>query len=175
MCANAPTRPDIPRIHFSSWFTGWEKRGGGQLMINFRLSLLTMAVGSACLLWGCQSAPKSESSTGAQAPAATVAPAAKSEAEGEVVGTPAMESKFLKVKIGMGAREVHDLIGAPTDRGIYRTGKGFIPFYRGSDRYRHEMLYKGQGRLVFSGGAVGDLSGGRLIQIIHNANETGYR
>jgi hypothetical protein len=141
-------------------------------MINFRLPLLAMAVGSACLLWGCQTAPKSATST----TKATGAPAAKgSDAKGEVVGTPAKNSKFTKLQMGMGMKQVTDLIGQPTDQGAYVTGKAFIPFYFGSDRYRHELVYKGQGRLVFAGGNVGNLGAGRLIRITHNANEPAYR
>jgi len=138
-------------------------------MIDFRLPLVAMAVGSACLLMGCQTASKSEATS-----ATSGAPAAKSS-DASVVGTPAKDSKFTQVQMGMGIKQVTDLIGPPTDQGAYVTGKAWIPFYYGSDRYRHELLYKGQGRLVFAGGSVGDLSGGRLTQIIHNANESGYR
>ena len=146
-------------------------------MINFKVPLLAVAVGSVCLLWGCQSAPKSESSASTQASASTGAPAAKSadSKEGEIVGTPAKNSKFTRLKIGMGMKQVTDLIGQPTDQGAYVTGKAFIPFYFGSDRYRHELVYKSQGRLVFAGGSVGNPSAGRLIRIVHNANESGYR
>jgi len=146
-------------------------------MINFKVPLLAVAVGSVCLLWGCQSAPKSESSASTQASASTGAPAAKSAdaKEGEIIGTPAKNSKFTQLELGMGMRQVMDLIGPPTDQGAYVTGKAFIPFYYGGDRYRHELAYKGQGRLVFAGGSRGNLGVGRLIRITHNENESGYR
>jgi hypothetical protein len=92
-----------------------------------------------------------------------------------VIGTPGKNSKFTKLQIGMGMKQVTDLIGMPTDEGAYVTGKAFIPFYFGGDRYRHELVYKGQGRLVFAGGNVGNLGPGRLIRITHNENESGYR
>ena len=95
--------------------------------------------------------------------------------EGEISGKPAATSKFTKLQIGMPMKQVTDLIGQPTDQGAYITGKAFIPFYFGSDRNRFEMVYKGQGRLVFAGGSIGDMSSGNLIWIIHNANESGYR
>ena len=38
-----------------------------------------------------------------------------------------------------------------------------------------QMTYKGQGRLIFAGGGMGDFSSGNLIWIIHNRNEPGYR
>jgi len=75
----------------------------------------------------------------------------------------------------MSARQVTDIAGQPTDQGAYVTGKAFIPFYFGSDRHRFEMTYKGQGRLIFAGGGMGDFSSGNLIWIIHNPNESGYR
>ncbi|MEZ2299095.1 hypothetical protein [Variovorax sp. RCC_210] len=95
--------------------------------------------------------------------------------EGEITGNPARNSKFTKLQIGMSARQVTDLAGQPTDQGAYVTGKAFIPFYFGSDRHRFEMTYKGQGRLIFAGGGMGDYSAGNLIWIIHNPNESGYR
>ena len=140
-------------------------------MTHLKLPLLAMAVGSVCLLLGCQTAPKSESST----TRSTKAQAPATAKEGEIVGTPAKNSKLTRLKMGMGMKEVTDLIGQPTDQGAYVTGKAFIPFYFGSDRYRHELVYKGQGRLVFAGGSVGNPSVGRLIRIVHNANESGYR
>ena len=95
--------------------------------------------------------------------------------EGEITGNPAPNSKFSKLQIGMSMRQVVDLAGQPTDQGGYITGRSFIPFYFGSDRHRFEMAYKGQGRLVFAGGSLGDFTGGNLIWIIHNANDSGYR
>jgi len=149
------------------------------------------AVLTAFLLIACQTTQKagSTSSSPTPAPAAKAeAPAPKAEAtsdrqtvkgindwEGEIIGKPAPGSKFTKLKIGMGMRQVTDLIGQPTDQGAYVTGKAWIPFYYGSDRYRHELVYKGQGRLIFSGGGVGNYSSGHLTSIIHNAKEEGYR
>ncbi|MEJ8857665.1 hypothetical protein WKW79_24040 [Variovorax robiniae] len=95
--------------------------------------------------------------------------------EGEITGNPGAGSKFTRLQIGMSSRQVTDLIGPPTDQGAYVTGKAFIPFYFGGDRHRYEMTYKGQGRLVFAGGGMGDFTSGNLIWIIHNQNETGYR
>lgn len=95
--------------------------------------------------------------------------------EGEITGRPAANSKFTKLEIGMPLKQVTDLIGEPTDQGAYLTGKTFIPFYFGGDRYRHEYVYKGQGRLIFAGGSMGDISSGHLIWIIHNSTEGGYR
>ena len=95
--------------------------------------------------------------------------------EGEITGNPAPNSRFARLQIGMSARQVTDIAGPPTDQGAYITGKAWIPFYFGADRHRFEMTYKGQGRLIFAGGGMGDYSSGNLIWIIHNANEGGYR
>ncbi len=94
--------------------------------------------------------------------------------EGEITGKPAPGSKFTQLKIGMPMKQVTDIVGTPTDQGAYMTGKAWIPFNFGSDRYRHEVVYKGQGRLIFAGSAGFD-SNAHLIWIIHSAAETGYR
>lgn len=96
------------------------------------------------------------------------------EWQGEISGVPAAGSRFTKLKIGMSQQQVTDLVGQPTDQGAYVTGKAFIPFYFGSDKTRWEMVYKGQGRLIFSNQA-GFGSGHYLTWVIHNANEGGYR
>lgn len=95
--------------------------------------------------------------------------------EGEITGNPAPGSKFARLQIGMSAFQVTNQIGPPSDQGAYMTGKAWIPFYFGADRHRFEMVYKGQGRLIFAGGAMGDFSNGYLIWIIHNRNEAGMR
>lgn len=137
------------------------------------------------LLAGCESVKSVGGSSSTAAPATAVAVEVKPGAiqqvkglngwEGEISGNPAANSKFTKLQIGMGMRQVIDIAGPPTDQGTYVTGKAWIPFYFGSDRHRHEMTYKGQGRLVFAGGSIGNMSSGNLISIIHNPSESGYR
>lgn len=95
--------------------------------------------------------------------------------EGEITGNPVPGSKFTQLQIGMSMKQVTDIVGQPTDQGAYITGKAFIPFFFGGDRYRHELHYKGVGRLIFAGGSAGDFANGHLIWIIHSANESGYR
>lgn len=167
-------------------------------------STTVAALFAAVLATGCVTMPGSKSESSAAAPAPAPAPAApKSKAgmnergevvdsskveagsgttvkglggwEGEITGKPAPGSKFTRLQIGMSMRQSVDLAGQPTDQGAYITGKAWIPFYFGSDRHRYEMVFKGQGRLVFAGGSLGDFTGGNLIWIIHNANEGGYR
>ena len=92
---------------------------------------------------------------------------------GEIVGNPAPKSKFTRLQIGMPMRQVTDLIGQPTDQGAYVTGKAWIPFYFGNDRYRHEFVYEKTGRLVFAGSGADGSS--PLIWIIHNRNAPRYR
>jgi hypothetical protein len=94
---------------------------------------------------------------------------------GEITGVPAPNSRFSQLQIGMGIRQAIDICGPPTDQGAYITGKAFIPFYFGSDRSRFELIYKGQGRLIFAGGSIGNYSGGNLVWIINSATEPGYR
>lgn len=93
--------------------------------------------------------------------------------EGEITGKPAPDSRFTQLRIGMGMKQARDLVGEPNDEGAYITGKAFIPFYFGGDKFRYELAYKGQGRLIFAGKEGG--TGGNLIWVIHNANDSGYR
>ncbi|MGY4827478.1 hypothetical protein ACVNIS_02750 [Sphaerotilaceae bacterium SBD11-9] len=97
--------------------------------------------------------------------------------EGEITGKPAPNSKFTRLQIGMTMKQASDIAGMPSDQGGYMTGKAWIPFNFGSDRYRHELVYKGMGRLIFAGGGGWSPAGGEgnLIWIIHNANEGGKR
>lgn len=174
------------------------------MKISIHGARLSSALAAAVLMAGCVTMPGQSSSEnkGDAAPAAKPA-AAKSTAgmnergevvdsskvesgsgqkvkgindfEGEITGKPARNSKFTQLKIGMGMKQVSDLIGQPTDQGAYMTGKAWIPFYFGGDRHRYEATYKGQGRLIFAGGSMGNFTGGNLVWIIHNANESGYR
>ncbi|MEP7296138.1 MAG: hypothetical protein ABI702_08115 [Burkholderiales bacterium] len=166
-------------------------------MTTNRMACLAALMASAALLGGCETVKSVTGSGSSPAPtpaaAPAPAPAAKAPApapaaagdtvhvkglndwEGDITGKPAANSKFTRLTIGMGMRQVTDITGQPTDQGAYVTGKAWIPFYFGSDRYRHELVYKGQGRLIFAGGSAGDWSNGHLIWIIHNAAEPGYR
>ena len=94
--------------------------------------------------------------------------------EGEITGNPAPKGKFTKLQIGMSMKQVMDMAGPPSDQGAYVTGKAWIPFFFGSDRYRHELVYEKSGRLVFAGSGGFD-SNAHLIWIIHNPNEVRYR
>lgn len=92
---------------------------------------------------------------------------------GYIEGVPAAGSRFNKLQIGMGLKQVTDLIGAPTDQQSHVTGKAWIPFYYGSGTHETHLYYKGVGRLVFAGGA-GFSSSLNLIGIEHDSNEGGY-
>ncbi|PKO57748.1 MAG: hypothetical protein CVU25_06915 [Betaproteobacteria bacterium HGW-Betaproteobacteria-19] len=94
--------------------------------------------------------------------------------DGEIWGTPAKNSKFTSLQIGMSQGEVEGKIGRGTDMRTYMTGKAWIPFYFGTDGHRFETFYKGQGSLIYTGGGVG---GGRgvLVGINHDATEDGYQ
>jgi outer membrane protein assembly factor BamE (lipoprotein component of BamABCDE complex) len=91
-----------------------------------------------------------------------------------IYGNPPRHSRFSKLRIGMSAKEVTDLIGEPTDQKTYMTGKVWIPFYFGSDRVRMEYRYKGQGVLTFVGGGGVASSHFTLYRVIYNPKEEGY-
>ena len=152
---------------------------------NLEISAALMA---ACVLSACQTTQGGAAPAQAPTAAAPVPPKSQAEAdtrrvkgindwEGDITGKPGPGSRFAQLQIGMPMKQVTDLVGAPTDQGAYITGKAFIPFYFGGDRYRHERVYKGQGRLIFAGGDGwrGSYGSGNLIWIIHNPAESGYR
>jgi hypothetical protein len=141
-----------------------------------------------CVMFLCSCAALQQNSGGSQQQSAATnnAPSATTTADGrpitkvkvgdldgEIIGTPARNSKFAKIRIGMGQREIADLIGQPNDSHTYQTGKAFIPFYFGKDMYRFEQFYKKEGSLTFEGGGVTGTSG-RLIRIDVDTSATGY-
>ena len=83
-------------------------------------------------------------------------------------------SPFAKIKKDMGIKQVIDIIGNPTDQEAYITGKAFIPFYMGSDTSQFVYYYKGLGQIYFTGGGAFG-GGGRVIEVIYDPKEDGYR
>lgn len=84
------------------------------------------------------------------------------------------KSKFAQIQLGWSHKRVHDTIGEPMDTREYTTGKAFIPFYFGSDMGRIEDLYKGEGRIIYSGGSGVNSQGFTVLKIIYDPNESGY-
>lgn len=78
--------------------------------------------------------------------------------ESRIEGNIPANSPFAKIKIGMGQGQVHSILGQPTDSKMYQTGKMWIPFYFGSDTMRTEELYKGVGRITFTGIGIGGVN-----------------
>lgn len=114
--------------------------------------------------------------TSTKASEAAVAPATKSsetsatkskesKPEGQIIGTPAKNSKFAKLKPGLTYRQVGDLIGQPDDMTRHETGKRWIPFYYGPDAQRLQVYYKNEGCLTYTGGNVFGGGGNELIRI----------
>lgn len=76
----------------------------------------------------------------------------KEAAELEIVGKPAPNSKFAKLKPGMTVKQVVAIIGQPDNQWQRPTGKSQIPFYFGDDRWVLEYAYKKEGKLTFNYG-----------------------
>jgi outer membrane protein assembly factor BamE (lipoprotein component of BamABCDE complex) len=85
------------------------------------------------------------------------------------------DSPLSKIKVGMTAQEVSNILGMPTNQVSYASGKAFIPFYYGDDARRTEWSYKGMGRVVFAGGNIFGGGGGRVNRIDYDPSETGVR
>ena len=131
------------------------------------LFLRSTAIASFLVVAGCANEPSSSKSN--EAPVTSTAKSTDSKsnvaAEGAIVGTPAKNSKFAKLKIGHTFREVTDLIGAPDDIHRHETGKRWIPFYYGGDAQRMQVYYKNEGCLTYTGGNVFGGGGNELIRI----------
>lgn len=94
---------------------------------------------------------------------------------GEIVGEPAPGAKFADLKIGMQTSEVQDIMDRVPDRQhSYESGKRWIPFYGGNDARRMQVLYKGEGCLIFTDGGTWS-SGGDLIEIHHDPSGDCYQ
>lgn len=124
---------------------GWRCRGLGMLLV------LSLAIGLAACA---KESPE---------------PAAPTRAMGP---PPPAGSPLAKVQIGMGPREVEAILGPPTDENAYMTGKAFIPFFYGQDRWRRAYFYKGVGRVVFAGGG-GFSQNARVTRVEYDPKETG--
>lgn len=102
------------------------------------------------ILFGCAS--KQKPAPTSAIPKAAVRPVMSADGlvKGEIVGTPAPDSKFSKLQIGMTLEQVEKLIGRPNNSDSRITGKQYQPFYFGGDTQRTEAFYKGEGQLTFS-------------------------
>jgi hypothetical protein len=108
-------------------------------------------------------------------PAASLA--AKPDPQNAIIGNPPPDSPFAKIELGMPEKEVTDLIGQPSDRKVYSTGKAAIPFVGifSHDLARIELHYKGQGIITLTGGVA--VAGGgvwKVYRVIYDPNENGY-
>lgn len=96
------------------------------------------------------------------------------EAPAVAIGVPAPPSSPLsKVQLGMGKKQVKDLLGAPTDENSYSTGKAWIPFYFGNDARRTSYYYKGMGRVVFADGNVFGGGSPEVVRVDYDPSESG--
>jgi len=140
---------------------------------TFHSSCLAAA---ALLIAGCgttqapspSSAPPPQAAAPAKGTPANVrvVPSRNGKYTGEVVGTPAPDSKFAKLLIGMEPHEVQAILGRGPDRShSYESGKRWIPFYFGNDARRMQVLFKGEGCLIYTAGNIWGGAGGDLIQI----------
>lgn len=120
-------------------------------------SRLALTLGAATLLlMGCSSISLEQPASKAEATSSNVRVVRSydNSFDGEVSGTPAPESRFAKVKIGMELEQVYKLIGEPDQLYNHTTGKNWIPFYFGADGQRIVTHYRGEGCLTYSAGGV---------------------
>jgi hypothetical protein len=134
-----------------------------QLVLIISIAFL---VGCAAQQQAKQTDTPAKSTTTADKSSATAEQKTKTQ-DGEMVGTPAPNSKFAKIKLGMSKKQVLDLIGRPSDQNSRVSGKAWIPYYYGEDRYETMFYYKAEGSLLFGGE--------RLTGIYVDKNASGYQ
>jgi hypothetical protein len=83
---------------------------------------------------------------------------------------PPAESPLSRIRKGMTEGEVTEILGPPTSSTSYRTGKGKIPFYFGSDMRRQLWKYREQGRVLFARGRWRPY---RVIRVEYDPKEPG--
>ena len=87
-------------------------------------------------------------------------------------GAPVTVAPIEQVHQGMGHGQVVALLGEPTDKStVHITGKIWIPFYFGDDAFEESWHYKGQGRVIFSGGLFFPLA---VYKVDMDPGESGY-
>ena len=121
----------------------------------------TLAFAGLGVLVGCHNSSSSDSSKQAVA-----------ESQPAKVPIPS-DSPLAKIKEGMSPEEVTSLIGQPTSRGAYVTGKAFIPFHYGGDNSRQIFRYKGMGTIIFSQNSSFS-SGYSVMEVNYDPNERGF-
>ena len=133
--------------------------------MNFKIVVLLIFV--LCISFNCAGSPgavKTESPTGSQ----STPESQKASEEPATLKAPIPpDCPLAKIREGMGLGQVMDILGPPNDQEAYSTGKGWIPFYFGSDRVRTVLYYKDLGQIHFNRG--------RVIEIMYDPTEDGYR
>ena len=117
-------------------------------------------------------APKSESAASpAPKPAAAFASAAPAPSDAPQASSAAAAAaptsgKFASLQVGMTMSEVQNIMDRAPDRShTYESGKRWIPFYFGNDARRMQVLFRGEGCLIFTDGNVWGGAGGDLLEI----------
>lgn len=139
---------------------------------------MTFAVAAASVFTACSSTPRENTNSASSAlpstPGARVVKSRDGSFTGEIVGEPT--GKFAELLIGMDMGETQEIMGRTPDRfHTYESGKRWIPFYFGNDARRMQVLYKGEGCLIFTGGNVWGSAGGDLIQIEVDPTDACYQ
>jgi hypothetical protein len=83
--------------------------------------------------------------------------------------SPPPSSPLAQVREGMRMAAVTDAAGQPTASCTHITGKAFIPLYPSNDKEVTELHYKGQGRVILSGGGVTP----QVIRVEYDPSESG--
>jgi hypothetical protein len=112
-------------------------------MLRSRTAIALVAA-VALMTVGCAKKNPQPAASSSAPPAKAAAPAAPTASAAIPKNHP-----FGKITKGMPDHEVQKLLGQPSDRRDYITGKQFIPWYYGKDTGRSDWFYKGKGHITF--------------------------
>ena len=93
-------------------------------------------------------------------------------AKGPPARAPQPGTPLARIELGMREPHVLKILGEPTTRESYVTGKTWIPYYYGSDTSRMDFKYKGVGRVVFGRNRWSGVT--KVIRIDADPSEDGY-
>jgi len=89
----------------------------------------------------------------------------------KIIGTPASGSKFSKLQLGMGIKQVFDLIGKPNDSSTHMASNHNIFTKHVTQQ---DLFYKNEGTLSFADVLHDGVVKNTLITIKVDPNTTGY-
>ena len=99
-------------------------------------------------------------------------PSPEASGQSRVGPPPPASSPLARIQEGMRPEDVTKILGTPSHQKAYPSGKAWIPWYFGPDRWRSAYFYKGMGRVIFKGEG-GFSTGSSVLRVEYDPSEPG--